>query len=245
MNEFIAVISTFPTIIFAVPVALACLYWLFVIIGAVDIDLIDSISGLDGLLDGAGEGAAEAAAEAAGEAVAEAAAEAGIEAAAEAGAEAGSSLLLGLLSALQIGRVPVTFTLSFWVLTSFAMAYTGAWFAPRFGVSPESLLPGLLISVVAFFVGGIVASIAVRPLGDVFETKEASKRVDFIGHQCTIRTGRIDARFGQAECADGGAGLLIDVRCDVQNALKKGDRALIVSFDDAREAYIIEPTAGL
>ena len=87
----------------------------------------------------------------------------------------------------------------------------------------------------------MVAAIAVRPLGDAFVTPEAKKRVDFIGHECTVRTGRVDARFGQAECADGGAGLLIEVRCDSRNALKRGDQALIVSFDDAREAYIIEP----
>ena len=56
-----------------------------------------------------------------------------------------------------------------------------------------------------------------------------------------LRTGRVDARFGQAECADGGAGLLIEVRCDVQNELQRGSQALIVSFDDEREAYVIEP----
>ena len=237
MNEFLTVISTFPTIIFTVPVALTCAYWVFVIIGALDIELLDTLSGLDSFFDGAGEGAAEAAAEAAGEV--------GAEAAAEAGADTAGGLLLGLLSAFQIGRVPVTFTLSFWALASWAVAYTGAWFAPQLGFAPIGFLPGLLISAAAFFIGGVVAAIAVRPLGDAFETPEASKRADFIGHTCTIRTGRVDARFGQAECSDGGAGLLIEVRCNSVNGLQKGKKALIVSFDDEREAYVVEPMPGI
>ena len=53
--------------------------------------------------------------------------------------------------------------------------------------------------------------------------------------------GDVDKKFGQAEFDDGGAGMIIQVRCDQENKLKKGSQALIVSYDDRREAFIIEP----
>ncbi len=64
---------TFPTIVFTFGLALALLYWLVVIFGALDLDFLDSALGLDsidaaldgalesidGMADGAVEGAAE------------------------------------------------------------------------------------------------------------------------------------------------------------------------------------------
>jgi len=67
MTEFLQAIVAFPTILFTIPVGLSVLYWLFVVLGAVDLDLIhvDGLEGVleggvDGVLDGAFEGAAEA-----------------------------------------------------------------------------------------------------------------------------------------------------------------------------------------
>ena len=68
-------------------------------------------------------------------------------------------------------------------------------------------------------------------------------------HQGEAHRGRAEAagraplfdNHAHAECADGGAGLLVEVRCDQRNTLQRGERALIVSFDDAREAYVVEP----
>ena len=79
------------------------------------------------------------------------------------------------------------------------------------------------------------------PLAPLFHIHKASTRRSFIGHECELLTGRVDERFGQAEIADGGAGLTVQVRCDHENDLSKGGKGLVVSFDDARDAYVIEP----
>lgn len=56
-----------------------------------------------------------------------------------------------------------------------------------------------------------------------------------------MKTGNVDRRFGQAELNDGQTGLLLRVRCDDEDALKRGDRALIVDWDEEANAFAVEP----
>jgi hypothetical protein len=85
----------------------------------------------------------------------------------------------------------------------------------------------------------------VRPLAPIFVHTTSRGGRHLIGKACVVRTGRVDDRFGQAELDDGGAGLLLHVRCAGENALKKGDEALIIDYDAQRDVYIVEPMKGL
>ncbi len=94
MGEFLSLVIGFPTLLFTVPLGLSLVYWAFVIVGALDIDLFDSISGggealegVDGLAEGAAEGAAEGLAEGLAEGAAEGLAEGAAEGLAEGAAE--------------------------------------------------------------------------------------------------------------------------------------------------------------
>jgi hypothetical protein len=151
-------------------------------------------------------------------------------------------MLLSFFSFLQIGKVPITFTMSIWILASWIFSIAGIWLG---GITPLGVTGGwaysVLVGLLAFMMGMFVASMLVRPMGRFFVTHNAKQRHDYLGHECVIRTGIVNTKFGQAECDDGGSGLLIEIRCDRTNSLQRGQRALIVSFDEAREAYIIEP----
>ena len=65
------------------------------------------------------------------------------------------------------------------------------------------------------------------------------------GHTCTIPPGSADDVFGQTTVEDGSDVLNIAVRCDRPDALARGARALIIEFDEDRQAYVVEPTADL
>ena len=65
MSLFLEIALAFPTVLFTALVGLTALYWIFVILGAVDMDLFGGGDALDGALDGALEGTAHGAAEAA------------------------------------------------------------------------------------------------------------------------------------------------------------------------------------
>ena len=57
-----------------------------------------------------------------------------------------------------------------------------------------------------------------------------------------IDTSRVDHRFGMAKADDGGAGLIVQVRCsDEDNGLTRGANALVVSYDAQREVYEVTP----
>ena len=158
------------------------------------------------------------------------------------GAAQSLSAFARIFSALGFHRVPLTVSLSFvvffgWVLSYLAMAHLAPMAA---GLVPEVVL-GTAVGVGAFLLALPPASLTARPFAPLFHIHRASTRRSFIGHECELLTGRVDDRFGQAEIADGGAGLTVQVRCDNDNTLRKGGMALVVSFDDDREAYIIEP----
>jgi hypothetical protein len=219
----------FPTVVFSIGLGIALIYWVFVLLGALDIDLLGGDADVD--IAGAGKGVGDA-----------------LTGGAKGGAEAlkGGQLGLdggGVWAGLGLAKVPITISLSVillvcWTLSLLAMHYapgvvgTASWVAPS--VLPATLLVGLPL-----------AGLLVRPLGGVFELREGKSNRDYIGHTCTVTTGHVDDGFGQATVEDGGTVLVIPVRCDRPGALARNDKALIIDFDTARQAYLVEPAADM
>jgi hypothetical protein len=90
-------------------------------------------------------------------------------------------------------------------------------------------------------VGIPLAGLLVRPLHPIFKLRAGKSNRDYVGALCTINTGQVNRDFGQATLEEGGTVLVIAVRCDKPDVLKRGDRALIIDFDPARHAYVVEP----
>lgn len=220
----------FPTVVFSIGLGIALIYWVFVLLGALDIDLFGSDAHPN--LAGTGQGVGDA-----------------IAGGAKGGAEAIKGMKLdvdsdgGLWAGLGLSRVPLTISLSVvflvcWVISLLAMYYVpdligdASWVAPA--VLPATLIVGLPIS-----------GLLVRPLGGVFELREGKSNSDYVGHTCTVTTGHVDDGFGQATVEDGGTVLVIPVRCDRAGALARNDKALIIDFDSERQAYVVEPAADV
>jgi hypothetical protein len=229
MNLFEASLQ-FPTVVFSLGLCVVLIYWLFVLLGALDIDLIGGDADVDVDADAdaaAAKGGGAAAAGAKGEALE--------------GAKGGGHG--GVWSGLGLARVPITISISAiflvcWLLSLAAMHYapdvvgTASWVAPT--ILPVTLLVGLPL-----------AGLVVRPLGGVFALREGKSNRDYIGYTCTVTTGHVDNEFGQATIEDGGDVLVIAVRCDRPGALGRNDKALIIDFDTARQAYLVEPAADM
>lgn len=237
MDLFVDIVLSVPTVVFTAGLVVALAYWAMVILGAVDIELFDAADGvldgaldsLDGALDVA-EGAVEGAADGASEGAAQA-------------ATAGLSPLVFLANILRIGRVPLTVSLSVFVLwgwlTGFCLTWLYLW-----GATP---VPYALFAVASLLATAVVAigltNVSVRPLEPIFKASHGRERGSLIGEQCVVTTGRVDARFGQATTMLQSDDLLFQVRCDTDNPLRRGDVALIVHWDEARDAFIVEPLA--
>jgi len=236
MNQLVEASVAFPTVVLTGILGLALLYWVTVIIGALDVDLFGGDIDLDGAADGALDGVAEGALDGAAEGV-DGALDGvdGVEV--DAGALGGLSALAGLRT---LRKVPITISVSAVVFIAWTINITTTILAGDAG-----LLTGTPLVLAGFALGVLVApplgSLAVRPLVPLFVTVEAKRNKDYVGQTCEISTGRVDADFGVAEFADDGPVLKIQVRCDqADNGLARGDQALIIDYDEARHAFIVE-----
>lgn len=252
MTEFLATTFSFPTVIFTVLLAVCCVYWLMVIVGALGVDALDfDLDGVDGAADGAAEGAFEGAAEAAegvvegtAEGAAEGAAEGVIEGGGRAAAEGaleGVGFVGTLFLTLKLRNIPMTLVLSVWLLFSWTITsltqtpvLSGLTFAPPWVV-------GSLLALAAVVVSLPLTSVFVRPLGRLLKVEKPTSKSALIGRIVKVDTSRVDASFGSAKAEDGGAGLIIRVRCDTANTLSRGSNALVVSYDAERDAYEVAP----
>ena len=233
MNELISASLQFPTVVFTIVLGIVLMYWVFVLLGALDVDLFGgdvdvdvsgAAKGIGDVLTGGAKGGAEA-----------------FHADAHAGGDADADVDGGgLWHGLGLGDVPVTISVSLiatlsWVGSLLVMHYiagTAGW-------------QRAIVLVVAIAVALPIAALLVRPLAPVFAVKEAKSNADYIGHGCTITTGSVDDNFGQATVEDGGTVLVIQVRCELKGKLARGDKALIIEFDQGRQAYVVEPSADM
>jgi len=252
MYEFFAATLSFPTVVFTVLLLVAVAYWGLVILGALGIDIMDfdADGAADGAAEGAMEGAAEGAAEAAVEGAAEAAAEGAAEAAAEGAAEgategaaegASQGLAGALLSAIRVKNVPVTVVLTLVVFYGWLVTHLVTLLVLLDSSFDSSLIRG------ALFVGAGIAAIplanlSARPLSGLGGEESSIGRKDLIGKVVRVDTSRVNARFGSGTFDDGAGGMILHIRCDDEaNTLSRGSQALIVSWDEAREAYEVTP----
>lgn len=255
MVEFLATILSFPTIVFTLLLAVVLLYWLVVIAGAVDLDFLDGILGLDAVesafdgamesldgalesLDGAAEGAAEAGAEAL-----DGAAEAvdGIDGAEGAeGAEDGVKLgtLGSLLHAMGVRGIPITIVGTLIVFWAWILSYVGT---KALGPLAASVLVGGFLGLMALTGAIVMAAVTSRPFKKIFVSHLAAPRSSLVGKMCTVLSSRVDAGFGRAEIDDGGAGFVAEVRCPSANMLKRGSKALVFRYEPKEEIFFIGP----
>ena len=228
MNELLQSSLQFPTVVFTIALGIALVYWLFVLLGALDLDLLGSghpdfdvdVSGVHadvGDASGGHDGGG------------------GHDADGDADADGG-----GVWTTLGLGTVPLTISISFillvgWVGSLLAMHYL----VGDSGVGKAILLPLMLILALP------IAALLVKPLAPVFRIKEGKSNADYVGHVCTVTTNSVDDTFGFANIEDGGSLVQISVRCDKAGKLARGDKALIIEFDPARRTFVVEPSADM
>ena len=226
MTEFLNAILAYPTVLLTIPLGVMTVYWLFVILGALDINLLGDadLDGhghtdlhVDGHLDGhghpghdGGDGHGHHADEPSGGAA-------------------------GLIHALGLGGVPVTVMLSFLISTAWVFCIGGTELLGRGAPDWQRNLAALLSLAGAVPVTGFL----IRPLRRLYRTIPAPQHRDLLGKICTVTTLHVDERYGQAEIEDGGAGLIVQVRSTDPGRLSRGDRAVIFDYRD--EVFHVAP----
>jgi hypothetical protein len=251
MQGFLDILLSFPTIAFTVPMGVVFLYWLSVLLGAVDLELGDGV--LDGALDGAVDGALDGAVDGALDGAVDGALDGAVDGALDGAVDGVDVDLDGdisflsvrwLASGLRLGKVPLTVTGTLFVFGGWCASFMLALAVRETGIALPMMGTGAMISVASVLVASAFTNVASRPIEPVFTVAHARERSSLLGETCEVSTGRVDDQFGQGTAMIGGDDLLFQIRCAGQNGLKRGDKALIVSFDAARQAFVIEPLSA-
>jgi hypothetical protein len=235
MGHFLGVALGFPMVIYTVLLGLSLVYWLFVLIGFAHV----SFDGADGAADGAMDGAADAA-DIGGHDVG--GHDVGGHDAGDADFGDADTGHAGMIAALKLRSAPITVVVSCILFFSWILGMFAAAALEGLHLEGSSLLGAKLA---LFFVVPIVAlfptSAVVRPLGRTLKPVQATKRKELVGKLCTIRTGTVTERFGEAMLEDGGAGLVLRVRVETGDKLGRGDQAVIVDYDDEKQEFTVAP----
>lgn len=224
MNEFLTIITSFPTVVLTALMALVLLFWISAILGAIDIDFFD-IDGTDFDLD------------------VDAHAHADVDADLDVDGHSTAGGIIGFLSALGLTGVPISVSMSLWVLFAWVLVFfgdhwvlsqlqTGFW-ADWFVYYPLALL--LLIVCIVLTVP--VTAITIRPMRGLFVTHQAQSSRSLVGEFCRIDSLEVSENFGYARIDRDGEDFRINVWAQAPNHLTKGDQALVMGYDQERSRY--------
>nr|WSY52988.1 hypothetical protein OG999_24630 [Streptomyces sp. NBC_00886] len=146
-----------------------------------------------------------------------------------------------------LGGVPVTIPFSLLTAIGWLLSLSGdVLLAPLVpsGLARAGL--GVAVLIGSLYVSWRATKVLVRPLRSLFPDERGPSRLDFVGLTCTIRTGRVDGGFGQAEvrAADGSAAV-VQVRQTGNDALASGSTGLLYAYDEVGEFFWVAPCPPL
>ncbi len=241
MAGLLALLVSYPAVVYTVALGVVLVYWLFVVLGAVHIDTSHADGALDGALDGGDVGGGHHGDVGGDHGGDVGDGDAGGDHAGEGDTPGGS---LGMLAALKLRSVPATVSLSFIILFAWIIAVMGMNWATRALPTVSPTLLGTAILLLAPVLALPLTSLAIRPLAPLFKHRTATRQKELVGKICVVRTGTVDDTFGEATLEDGGAGLVVRVRIDAGDALKRGEQAVIVGFDEEKDAFLVAPMSA-
>ena len=151
----------------------------------------------------------------------------------------------GLLLKFGLYGVPLIIILTLisvigWVLSYIYTSFLHQWLEP--GVLYYVLGTGALalVLVISMWLTGIIVS----PIREKFAKIPKRIAANNIGKIAIVRTLSVTETHGEAELSDGGAGLILRIRPDIDSReppLKQGDRVVLVEYLNEANTYRVAP----
>lgn len=198
-------------LVFTVMLGLVVIYWIMVILGALDVDFLDI--DFDSDVD--------------------------IDADADVDFEGGGALR-GLLEFFYVGEIPVmvlfsVLVLSLWTISVLTNHYVNP--AGSMLIALPLAAGNLFVSCIVLKIIGVPLSRFFKS----FETDANASRPVIGRICKIVTTEISGDRLGQGEMSSKGAPILINVKAEAGNVFKKGDEAVVLSKDPETGVYTIGP----
>jgi len=217
MDPFYQNIGSFPTLIFSFMLGACLIYWLFAVVGVVDLSFLDitpEITNADLSVGPVTSG--------------------------DAGSGAVTTVMSGLFVRFGLFGVPTIIILSFISLFGWFISFVivHLFFDPLW----DSILRypiGLVVVLFSAYCSAWITAYAIRPIRKIFKRSLGTSSEQLIGKVVFVRTSRVDDSFGEATLDDGGAGLILQVRSADQHTLSQGEPAVILEYEPEHHCYRI------
>ena len=96
----------------------------------------------------------------------------------------------------------------------------------------------IFVLVISMWLTGIIISPIRNKIAKIPRSNAASN----IGKIAVVRTLSVTDKHGEVELNDGGAGLILKIRSDINDgSLKQGDRVMLVEYLEAANTYRVAP----
>ena len=152
-----------------------------------------------------------------------------------------TGFFIGLMLKFGLYGVPLIIILSLVSLIGWLLSYLYTSFLHQYfdsGLLYYLFGTGALIfvSVVSMWLTGIIISPIRKNIAKIPKRNASSN----IGKIAVVRTLSVTDKHGEAELNDGGAGLILKIRSDINDdLLKQGDRVILVAYLDEANTYSV------
>lgn len=229
MNELFQAAFSAVNIVPTVLLLLILIYWIFVIIGAMDMDTIsvdldaDTDVGFDVDADFDLEADVEA----------------DVDADADAHGVGSVAFLNSILTFFNLGKIPFMVWLSFLIIPMWVLSILFNYYLHN-----TSMLLSLVVLIPILVVSLIVSKVLTQPIAAMFEkiNKNSDDKFKYAGNVCTVLMKATHNRFGQAEVKKNGNIYRVNIITKEDGvALEKGQTALIIEYQIDKKCYLVEP----
>jgi len=202
-------------IILTTLLGIVVIYWLFVIIGALDLDFLDFDIDVDADVD----------------------ADMDMDVDADADAGSGSNWFVSTLQFFNIGAIPVMILFSvliraMWILGILANYYV---------LNNHSLGTGMAIMPFTLLISLFITKFVTTPLVYLFKNLDTSHiDANLLGSVATIVLAANTHKMGQAELYSNNDHLVVNVLAKHKQTLNKGTKVIIVEHNKAKNYYLVE-----
>lgn len=195
---------------------LVLLYWISVILGALDISALDF--DVDADLD------------------VDVDVDVDVDADVDSDIDAGGGWFATALNFFNFGKVPFMIIMTVVIVSSWAMAIMSNHYWGNYDWLFALAMIGPIL-----FVGLLLAKLLTTPLVPLFDQiNKASEPIDYVGQNCRLLLPADHEKFGQAEVTINGDSLLIRVKTAQPGLrLKTGDQAVVIGKTPDKEFYLV------
>lgn len=155
-------------------------------------------------------------------------------------ATGGDTFAIQALKFFHVGEVPIMIIVSFFSLSMWVVTYISTWYLQESEAAtwvPVLLIgPNLLLSL-------LLTRFALLPFRSFFRSLHDvhSARAKIVGKVCLITSLEVNEKHGQAEIAQDGPSIVVNVCCKKGEQMRKGDAALIDSYCTDSNTYLVVP----